>query len=455
MVTTQLNTLADSLKDFLTDATQQIEKVVNNNIQSLACLLDDDYTSELTTTVSNAIQARLEEMIIPPTNKLTMMDHTSGDCPNQLTNIIKEDITLTITKHIDMQLALIHEKLTMLQRNANANANASAQITAPNITSAQATYASVAQNAVKADLADMVAKSIISDKQILICLDKTATSSPNTDLMELTLVTKANTTVKLMAETEEPKPTDVKFIAAKILHNGSVLYQLNSVQAASWLRNPTIQKAFLKTYSSSAYICNKLFHIIAEFTPTTFNAGSEHAHAILEANNSLNPGAVIWSKYIKPPQLQSPNQRSAHVLIGLSTKEDINKIIQDGLYIEGKHIPIQKTTADPKRCLKCQCYGHYASNCNATIDTCAYCAGNHCTNICPSSDNPPKCANCKGQQANGHTAADWDCPVFITERHRLHQCSLEHKYKFFPTNDPSTWKLLSAIEPTPPRYRPP
>ena len=266
-------------------------------------------------------------MIVPPTNKLTMMDHMTNDCPNQLTNIIKEDITLTITKHIDMQLAPTHEKLATLQKNADANTNASAQITAPNVTSVQATYASVAQNAIKADLADMVAKTITSDKQILICLDKTTTSSPNTDLTELTLVAKANTAVELMAETEEPKPTDVKFIAVKILCNGSILYQLNSVQAASWLRNPTIQNAFLKTYSSSAYIHNKLFHVIAEFTPTTFNAGSEHAHAILEANNSLNPGAVIWSKYIKPPQLQSPNQRSAHVLIGLSTKEDTNKII--------------------------------------------------------------------------------------------------------------------------------
>ena len=111
MVTTQLNTLTDSLKDFLTDTTQQIEKVVNNNIQSLACLLDNDYTSKLTTVVSNTIQARLEKMIVPPTNKPTMMDHTTDDSPNQLTNIIKEDITLTIMKHIDMQLAPIHEKL--------------------------------------------------------------------------------------------------------------------------------------------------------------------------------------------------------------------------------------------------------------------------------------------------------------------------------------------------------
>ena len=171
---------------------------------------------------------------------------------------------------------------------------------------------------------------------------------------------------------------------------------------------------------------------------------------MLEANNSLTTSSITWTKYVKPPHLCSPNQRNAHVIIGLSNKEDANKIIQHGLYIEGKHTTIHKMVATPKRCLKWQYFRHYTSDCKATADTCALCTLNHCTNLCPTPDSPPKCANCTGESATRHRLADKDCPSLLSETHKLHQCNPKNKYKFFPTNDPNTWKLLSEPELAPP-----
>ena len=103
---------------------------------------------------------------------------------------------------------------------------------------------------------------------------------------------------------------------------------------------------------------------------------------------------------------------------------------------------MHKTTASPKRCLKCQQFGHYISDCKASNDRCTCCSSDHHTNLCPSTDDSLKCTNCTGQQANGHGVADRDYPSFITETKKLHQCNPEYKYKFFPTNEPATQKLL-------------
>lgn len=57
-----------------------------------------------------------------------------------------------------------------------------------------------------------------------------------------------------------------------------------------------------------------------------------------------------------------------------------------------------------------------------------------------------KCANCEGETALGHGAADRQCPHFLTLLTRLHARLPETKYKFFPTDDPHSWKLVDQAE---------
>ena len=106
--------------------------------------------------------------------------------------------------------------------------------------------------------------------------------------------------------------------------------------------------------------------------------------------------------------------------------------------------------ATPRRCLKCQHFGHYTYDCKATADTCVLCTLNHHTNLCPTPNSPPKCTNCTGESATGHESADKDCPSLLSETQKLHQRNPKNKYEFFLTNDPNTWKLLSEPEPAPP-----
>ena len=79
-------------------------------------------------------------------------------------------------------------------------------------------------------------------------------------------------------------------------------------------------------YTSSAKIHNKLYHTITEFVPTTFNMDDDYSHNKLETTNSLNPGSISWSRYIKPSNLCSASQKVAHITIGLTSKNTANKV---------------------------------------------------------------------------------------------------------------------------------
>lgn len=222
----------------------------------------------------------------------------------------------------------------------------------------------------------------------------------------------------------------------------------NPVQqrAAEWFRytSESVQTSFMNHFGGTANIRNKLFYVIAEFVPTTFDAGATYAHAIVEADHGIMEGGIAFSKYIKPPHLCTPNQKVTHVTLGFVYRDDANGAIRNGLIIEGKHVTIRKTLTEPRRCLKCQGYGHYAPDCKAEKDTCTRCAAHHRTAQCDHKDaSSLACANCKGQEAKGHGSADRNCLSFKAERENIARRTPENKYKYYPTNDPHSWKLLN------------
>ena len=116
------------------------------------------------------------------------------------------------------------------------------------------TYAATAQGSTRPEVAEVLARGLNSDKQLLIYLDKSLAGPSPIDLTEKDLVAKANTALELMRVPSNNKPSSIIFIAAMKMHNGNVIYQLNSTHAAVWLYNTEVQKAFLLTYSSMANI---------------------------------------------------------------------------------------------------------------------------------------------------------------------------------------------------------
>jgi hypothetical protein len=153
-----------------------------------------------------------------------------------------------------------------------------------------------------------------------------------------------------------------------------------------WLQDPDVQKAFRAHFSGTSNIWNKLYYVIAEFVPTSFDAGSVFPHTKLGEINSMAEDSIMFSKYIKPPHLRSNNQKVAHITMGILDQETANNITQNGIFIKGKHITVWKMLLEPRHCLKCQKFSHYMLDCKVDKDTCMRCGGPHCTSQCSCTD---------------------------------------------------------------------
>ena len=62
----------------------------------------------------------------------------------------------------------------------------------------------------------------------------------------------------------------------------------------------------------------------------------------------------------------------------------------------------------PRRCTRCQRYGHGRGSCRAKDERCSRCTGRHTSDGC---DAPPCCAACQGP----HPVTDRECPVWVAK----------------------------------------
>lgn len=93
------------------------------------------------------------------------------------------------------------------------------------------------------------------------------------------------------------KLLETTFVGAKKLCNGSVLYQLNTRDAAIWLKQTDVQNTFIANYGGTSNIQNKLYYVIAEFVPTTFDAGSSYVHTKVEEDSTLGSNTIGYSNW--------------------------------------------------------------------------------------------------------------------------------------------------------------
>jgi len=78
---------------------------------------------------------------------------------------------------------------------------------------------------------------------------------------------------------------------------------MNMKEAANWIRLVDVQKVFMAHFDGTLNMHNKLYYDIAEFIPTTFDAGSSFTHTKVEEDNMMDQDTVVYSRYIKPAHL--------------------------------------------------------------------------------------------------------------------------------------------------------
>jgi hypothetical protein len=329
--------------------------------------------------------------------------------------------------------------------------------TLPNQSKGPISYASVTKTGMPAPLTRILSRSEAQAKQILI--SKRFITGINTlrDLTEAQLVAKAGMAIELLKNTGADLPVNMAIISARKLTHGGILYELNNQESAAWLNTPGNRSSFLEHFGAEVIIKDRSYQLIIENVPISFNPSSPMAIAEIETKGGLQQKSVIKARYIKPVARRTPNQRTAHIALSLSTKTSANQIIRHGITIEGKKVYGRKLLPEPTRCLKCHTFdgGHLASECQQEHDTCGTCGEQHRTAECKVIEQTTfHCVNCK---ADGHAAWSRECPTFKAKWEAHKKRNDEAQYIYFPTEDPTTWETnkytQGQLEPEPDQDR--
>ncbi|KAJ3486121.1 hypothetical protein NLI96_g4455 [Meripilus lineatus] len=271
-------------------------------------------------------------------------------------------------------------------------------------------------------------------------------------LTELELVSKGNLALERMKEEERYEiPEGISFLCARKQGDRGFQLELNTVENANWIRQGDNTKDFTKYFDGG--LCTpkvQTFAMLAEFVPVSFEPENQQAVEEMARANGIDVQEIKSTRWIKPIGRRNPGQYTAHLLIHLTSPDTANRVQNEGLIIEAKHVYIRRPQRDPHRCLKCHHYGtgHIAKTCPQKDDTCGTCGKGHRSSECTVNDQEHFwCANCK---TKGHASWDRACPIFLEQKRLMHEKHPETNLIYYPTDDPRTW----VMNPNPPYARP-
>ena len=113
------------------------------------------------------------------------------------------------------------------------------------------------------------------------------------------------------------------------------------------------------------------------------------------------------------------------------------------MYICSNRTYLKRLKYELKQCMKCRKWGHFASKCQAKLDTCRTCSENHVTKDCVDKGKR-YCVACK---ATDHVSWDRSCPEFQRKIVQFDEIHPENALTYFPTEE--SWTLTAGPERVP------
>ena len=209
--------------------------------------------------------------------------------------------------------------------------------------------------------------------------------------------------------------------------------QLQTKEAADWLWEPSNEAAFIKELGTEAHIKGRVYPILIPRVPLSFDPENEENLWEVESTNDLPPKTISKVWWIKPAYWRHPRQQYAYVTFSLSTAAEANRLIRDGMFICSRRAFSQRLKYEPRQCMKCHKWGHYANDCQATINTCRTCGGDHMTRDCKTIGKR-YCISCHTED---HASWDRTCPEFLRKSAHFNELHLENALTYFLTAE--TW----------------
>lgn len=347
------------------------------------------------------------------------------------------------SKKIEESAAAIQKSLEEVDKNLIAVSDTSNKLT-DTMSSYKDTLLTVpkpvqqAQHSRKADAQD---PRIVRDQNRKACqvlVDIYNKEVVNRSLEEI----KSNFNTLIGIEPTEPL-MDVNIQHIVKLRNGGLILQFETKEAAEWFKQPEILSSILPKIDSTATLKDRAYQILVPRVPVTFDPDHEESLRELEEQNGMKDGILRKARWIKTTYRRALGQRFAHLALSVSTPGEANVIIKDGIYICGTKTYPKKLKTEPKQCMKCRKWGHFAAECLEEKDACGNCGEDHHTKECPDKDRR-YCVSCKN---DSHASWDRGCPEFLRRVEKMDENHPENALMYFPTDeDWSTQVCLAKID---------
>ena len=225
-----------------------------------------------------------------------------------------------------------------------------------------------------------------------------------------------------------PQGTEVEDIIK--LRNGSLILQFASKESADWLRVPTNEAAFTRRFNPDTTIRDRVHPIMVPRIPITFDPSNpKHLREVEEANG-LPTNTIKKARWIKPEYRRAPNQSCAHAIFTITAVAVANILLKDGIYVCNAHTIPTKLKHEPKQCMKCRKWGHFAAGCRAQTDMCGTCGGQPRTSSCKVEDKK----HCLACRSDTHTSWDRNCPECIRKCAEYSSFHPKNNLIYFPTD---------------------
>lgn len=85
------------------------------------------------------------------------------------------------------------------------------------------------------------------------------------------MIAKATLVFDTIEQGENIAPTDLSFVGAKKLAMGMVILDLNSTQAANWIKQPEICLLFMLQFSTRSVLRDHEYRVLTEFILVSFS----------------------------------------------------------------------------------------------------------------------------------------------------------------------------------------
>ena len=190
-------------------------------------------------------------------------------------------------------------------------------------------------------------------------------------------------------------------------------------------------------------IKERTYPLVVPRVPISFEPMNQEHLREIEVVNNLEPNTIRKARWIKPMYRQHPKQLVAYTTISLSSASEANRLIRDGMFICSTRTYPTRLKYEPKQCMKCHKWGHFASECHTNTDTCGTCRDKHATRDCKDSGKQ-FCMACK---ATDHASWDRTCLEFQRKSVQFNKMHPENVLTYFPTDE--RWTLTARPDTIP------